>query len=240
MATSGLHAAPVSASEHCSSTGRPHATDKRSRRSHVCSQKPATGAPPGTRTPSPRIKSRTCSCRRLPEGAGRCHLRRLSEPASSVVQCRPVLASSTATEHLSSTATTLRCSAGGLDGGVDAIEAADLGSAGSVVTVTWSVAPARSDRCMRAEEGSHSRSGSATTGASRRPMRSSHEATCRPCRPPSLIRCPRLCRLIAGAFPQGGGGLPCRQVPSCDGRPPPPSTRGGHEQRPPVIYSHSR
>jgi hypothetical protein len=36
-----------------------------------------------------------------------------------------------------------------------AVKAVDFGSAGSVVTVAWTVAPVGSDRWVRAEEGSH-------------------------------------------------------------------------------------
>jgi hypothetical protein len=83
-------------------------------------------------------------------------------------------------------------------------EAADFGSAGSLVTVTWSVAPVRSDR-WAGRGGSHSRSGGATHRWRREDQ--CDRVTRRRAGP--AVRCgqfgARLCRLI-GAFPQGGGG----------------------------------
>jgi hypothetical protein len=56
MATSGLHAAPVSATEHRSSTEL-STLDKQTILLIICAgQGPVPGAPPGTRTPNPRIK----------------------------------------------------------------------------------------------------------------------------------------------------------------------------------------
>jgi hypothetical protein len=73
-------------------------------------QRPATGAPPGTRTPNPRIKSPNAAvCRRGPARAGWCRFRS-STTSRCAVACRVVPASPTATEHRSSTATPSRCS----------------------------------------------------------------------------------------------------------------------------------
>jgi hypothetical protein len=66
-------------------------------------QRPATGAPPGTRTPNPRIKSRTRSYRPGPTHVRSCHFRR-SAPRRSVARCRFVPFTCTATEHRWSTA----------------------------------------------------------------------------------------------------------------------------------------
>jgi len=53
--TSGLHAAPVSATEHRSSTDQSTRDSKRSCAPQPAGHGLAPGAPPGTRTPNPRI-----------------------------------------------------------------------------------------------------------------------------------------------------------------------------------------
>ena len=80
-------------------------------------QRPATGAPPGTRTPNPRIKSpnpampaRSSACRLMsfPHARGGSH---------GAVVCRLVSVTCAATEHRWSTATDSRCSIGVRGGG---------------------------------------------------------------------------------------------------------------------------
>jgi hypothetical protein len=123
---------------------------------------PATGAPPGTRTPNPRIKSPNPV---MSSGFGLCQLVSFPQVGDEPL-CRPMSAQAgylpghrAPMEHRD-WRLVLDRQTGWESGGT--VEAADFGSAGSVVTVTWSVAPVRSDRWVRAEEGSHSRSGGAT------------------------------------------------------------------------------
>ena len=109
-------------------------------------QRPATGAPPGTRTPNPRIKSPNPV---ISSGFGLCQL--VSFPqVSNELPCRWVSSSASPVhghralmEHRDRQSVLHRRTRWG--SGATA-EAADFGSAGSAVTVTWSVAPVRSDR----------------------------------------------------------------------------------------------
>ena len=118
MTTSGLHAAPGSASEHRSSTGT-STCDRQRILSIACVQARGLlrvrrqGLEPRTRG----LRARTRWCRRGLAYAGGCRFRR-SAPDGSVVACRLVLATCAAIEHRSSTAPGGRCSIGGRGGGV--------------------------------------------------------------------------------------------------------------------------
>ena len=120
----------------------------------ICAgQSPATGAPPGTRTPNPRIKSPNPV---ISSGFGLCQL--VSFPqVGNESPCRPV-PSSAAPEHGHRALLEHRDRQPVLHrrtrlGSGATADAADFGSAGSVVTVTWSVAPVRSYRWVRPRRG---------------------------------------------------------------------------------------
>jgi hypothetical protein len=84
-------------------------------------------------------------------------------------------------------------------------EAADFGSAGSVVTVTCSVVTVRSDRWVRAEEAPHSRSGVQPTASVEKTnaIESLGDAQAVPSAVVDAV--PPTYRLIAGTFRQVAG-----------------------------------
>ena len=127
-------------------------------------QEPAgeRGAPPGTRTPNPRIKSPNPV---ISFGFGLCQL--VSSPqVSDESPCRRV-PSSAAPVHGHRALMEHRDRQSVLHqrtrwGSVATAEAAEFGSAGSVVTVTWSAAPGAAGSVGAGRGGSHSRSRGAT------------------------------------------------------------------------------
>jgi hypothetical protein len=111
-------------------------------------------------------------------------------------------------------------------GSASTAQAADLGSAGSVVAVTRTVA-----RCGRIGGCRPRRSRTAgwvvqPTGGVEKTNAIESRAAVRALRRSAVVDpVPPLCRLSVGAFLQGGRGAARRPVPSSDRRPPPPSTR---------------
>ena len=141
----------------------------------ICAgQSPATGAPPGTRTPNPRIKSPNpvissgfglCQLVSFPQVGNESPCRRVPSSAAPVHGHRALM------EHSDRQSVLHRRTRWG--SGATA-EAADFGSAGSVVTVTWSVALAPSDRWLLAERSCRNVRWCNAQLVSRIPMRSSH------------------------------------------------------------------
>ena len=193
-------------------------------------QKPATGAPPGTRTPNPRIKSPNpvisfgfglCQLVSFPQVSNESPGRRVPSSAAPVHGHRALM------EHRDRLSVLHRRTRWGSGG---AVKAADFGSARSVATVTWSVAPVRSDR-VRAEERSH-------TGRVVQPAGGVEKTNAIESRgdvqaPPSAVvdPPPPLCRLRVGAFRRAAGECPAVRCQAVTGvrrrRAPVEGTRNG-------------
>jgi hypothetical protein len=183
-------------------------------------------APPGTRTPNPRIESpepgHIVRVRLVPARVVSAGQQRAAGP-SDAVQCRPG-------PRPPSTDGAPRPAVGAPStdqvGGASTAQAADLGSAGSVVAVTRTVA-----RCGRIGGCRPRRSRTAgwvvqPTGGVEKTNAIESRAAVRALRRSAVVDpVPPLCRLSVGAFLQGGRGAARRPVPSSDRRPPPPSTR---------------
>jgi hypothetical protein len=201
-------------------------------------------APPGTRTPNPRIKSPNPVISSgfglgqrvsFPQVSNESPGRRVPSSAAPVHGHRAPM------EHRDRQSVLHRRTRWGSGG---AVKAADFGSGGSVVTVTWSrdlerpgaVGSVGAGRGAVAQE---RRVVQPTADVEKTKRDRATRATCRSSRPRSSIRCPRLCRLIAGGFPQGGGGGVA--LPSggdlCRASIAPPSS-GGVRSYGPLVYSH--